>query len=266
MSVALGVQLTELCGPGCLLCAGAGRAASPRSLAPDAFERVLLEARAVGIRRVVLSGGEPLIHEDLGAVLDLIETIDVEVELVSTGYRLEQREPALERLGPRLVRVTAEFLGGTASTHERTNGRPGSFQEARSALEVAAERKVPRRARLIPTAEALRELDGFKAAVARFSPEIVVDRSSTHLPRSAAELRSANGRCGDGEGEILAAVSASGRVYPCFASLGARALDEEAAPVLDVRLREALDAVSRASGRLCDGCRSGFARGVAALG
>src|SRR5581483_3787848 len=183
MRVALAVQLTELCGPGCLLCAGAGRASAPRSMPPEMFERVLLEARALGVRRVVLTGGEPLVHEELNALIDLIERIDVAVEVVATGYRLESREPALRRLGARLVRLTVELLGGTASTHERLSGRSGSFQEARSVLEVAAELGVARRARLIPTKDALRELDGFRAAVARFTPEIVVDRSSSHLPR-----------------------------------------------------------------------------------
>jgi hypothetical protein len=263
MSQALGVQLTELCGPGCLLCAGAGRATAPRSMTVDTFERVLLEARALGMRRFVLTGGEPLVHEDLNALIDHIETIDVEVEIVTTGHRLESREPALKRLGARLVRLTSEFLGGTASTHERTTGRAGSFQEARSVLEVATELGVARRARLIPTADALRELDGFRAAVSRFSPEIVVDRSSSHLPRAAAELRSSTDKCGDASHELLAAVAASGRVYPCLASIGAQALEEEAAPLLEVRLREALGSLLRVEGRRCGGCKESFARAVA---
>src|SRR5271156_6007385 len=99
MSVALGVQLTELCGPGCLICAAAGRSHAPRSMPPETFERVLIEARALGMQRVVLTGGEPLVHEELNVLIDLMEMMDVEVEAVSTGYRLEQREPALKRLG-----------------------------------------------------------------------------------------------------------------------------------------------------------------------
>lgn len=265
MSTALGVQLTELCGPGCLLCAAAGRTQNPRSMPPETFERVLLEARAVGIRRIVLAGGEPIVHEDLNAILDLIERIDVEVELVSTGYRIESREEALKRLGARLVRVTTELLGGTASTHERTNGRTGSFQEARAVLEVASDLGVARRARLIPTPEALREVDGFRAAVGRFAPDIIIDRSSPHLPRAVFELRGGSERCGDSEGELLAAVAASGRVYPCFASIGAQAIEEEKAPLLEVRLREALAALQASEGRRCRGCEPVFAKSVAAL-
>lgn len=265
MTLALGVQLTELCGPGCLLCAGAGRSTHARSMPPEVFERVLLEGRALGIRRFVLTGGEPLVHEDLNALIEMIETIDVEVEIVSTGHRLESREPALKRLGKRLVTLGSEFLGGTASTHERTTGRPGSFQEARAVLEVASDLSVPRRARLIPTPEALRELDGFRAAVARFSPEIVVDRSSSHLPRAAVELRSSPERCADASGGILAAVASSGRVYPCLASIGAQAIEEEQAPFLDVRLREALAGLTKVEGRRCGACKESFARAAAEI-
>ncbi len=265
MSQALGVQLTELCGPGCLLCAGAGRSVHARSMPPDTFERVLLEARAVGLRRIVLTGGEPLVHEDLNLIIEHIEKMDVEVEIVSTGHRLDSREPALKRLGKRLVRLTSEFLGGTASTHERTNGRPGSFQEARAVLEVATELGVARRARLIPTAEALRELDGFRAAVSRFAPELVVDRCSSHLPRSATELRSSPEKCGDATDELLAAVSPSGRLYPCLPSIGAQALAEQDAPLLDVRLREALSSLAATDGRRCGACKESFSRRIASL-
>jgi organic radical activating enzyme len=267
MVTAVAVQLTELCGPGCLICSGAGRSVNPRSLSLDTFERILLEARAIGIRRVVLTGGEPLVHEDINGVMDLVETMDVEVEVVATGYRLEQREPALKRLGSRLVRLSTELLGGTASTHEKTNGRSGSFQEARAVLEVAHELKVPSRVRLIPTPEALREIDGFRAAVARFAPEIVIDRSSSHLPRSVFELRGdAEERCGDAANEIVAALAASGRLYPCLAAIGAQAVDEKEAPLLEVRLREALAAVARLEGRRCQQCRAGAASALAALG
>ena len=75
---ALGVQITELCAPGCLICIAQGHAQTPRSMTPDTFERVLLEARALGISRVVLTGGEPLVHEELNALVDLIEAIDEE--------------------------------------------------------------------------------------------------------------------------------------------------------------------------------------------
>src|SRR5690349_18818452 len=103
MTASLGIQLTELCAPDCALCGGRGRDRVQRSLTPDGVERVLLEARALGISRVVLTGGEPLIHEDLNAVVDHILKIGVDVEVVATGYRLDQREPALKRLGRRLI-------------------------------------------------------------------------------------------------------------------------------------------------------------------
>jgi hypothetical protein len=238
-----------------------------RSLTADGFERVLLEARALGIARVVLTGGEPLIHEDLNAVVDHVLKIGVDVEVVATGYRLEQREPALKRLGKRLTKVWTEFLGGTAATHERMNGRPGSFQEARGVLECANELGVRCAARLIPTPEALREVDGWKAAVARFQPELVVDRASSHLPRSACELRSSTERCSDRDGDMVAAVAASGRVFPCLASIGARALDEADAPLLEVRMRETLKLLAGAPrGTRCGACPDHFIQGIGRVG
>ena len=74
----------------------------------------------------------------MGHIRDLPKSkLGVDVEVLLTGYRLEQREPALKRLraANRLACVWAEFQGGTAATHERTTGRAGSFQEARGALE-----------------------------------------------------------------------------------------------------------------------------------
>ena len=263
MTLALGVQLTELCAPGCAVC---GPRERPRSLSPDTFERVLLEARALGIERLVLSGGEPLLHESLGDLVDQVLEIGVDVEIVATGHRLEQRQPSLVRLGPRLVRVWAEFLGGTARTHERATGRQGSFQEARAVLEVAKELGVARAARLLPLPDALREVEAWRSAVGRFEPELVVDRSTSHLPRDAHPVASLAERCADRESDVMAVVAASGRVFPCFAALGAAAIPEEAAPPLEERLRSILeDLAQRPAGERCGGCAPGFVRSLAAL-
>ena len=231
----LGIQLTELCGPNCAICAGLDRR---RSLPPSDFERALLEARALGVDRVVLSGGEPLVHEDLNAVVEIALAIRIEVEVVATGYRIDQREPALRRLGPLLKMMWAEFHGGTPETHERVTGRPGSFRDARSVLAVASELGVARGARLVPTPEALAETASFRESVSRFEPTLVFDRSTSHLPRAARDLRG-DDTCGDRDSGLIAVVAASGRLYPCFASLGAGALDEALLPsITDDRLNE----------------------------
>ena len=104
----------------------------------------------------------------------------------------------------------------------------------------------------------------FSAEIARlgFRAEwifVVDERQREALPQ-LREIQAASATT------TYAAVSASGRVYPCLASIGARAIEEEEAPLLDVRLKEALARLEKVSGRRCDGCRAGFASAVAGLG
>ena len=59
-------------------------------VAPEQVEAWLPELRALGVRRVVLSGGEALLHSRLREICDLLVEAGIGITLISTGLLLER--------------------------------------------------------------------------------------------------------------------------------------------------------------------------------
>lgn len=90
-------ELTHRCPLRCLYCS------NPVALAPRASElethhwvRVLEEAEALGVLQVTLTGGEPLLRDDLEELVAAARKLDLYTTLITSGVPLDR--PRLERL------------------------------------------------------------------------------------------------------------------------------------------------------------------------
>src|SRR5215213_5348943 len=72
------------CNCRCLMC-DIWRNTTRTEIAPDAVARWVDEWRRLGVRRVVLSGGEALLHSQLWALCDILRTAEIGVTILSTG-------------------------------------------------------------------------------------------------------------------------------------------------------------------------------------
>jgi len=128
------LDVTTACDLGCRHCrhaAGPG----PRAELPLAdIRRVVDEAAALGVFRLAISGGEPLLRDDLVTVLLHAAQSKVgRVFLSTNGLRWGQldREP----LRPHRGRLTFKIsLDGPPALHDRLRGCPGAGQAAQRAI------------------------------------------------------------------------------------------------------------------------------------
>jgi MoaA/NifB/PqqE/SkfB family radical SAM enzyme len=91
---------------------------SAEQLAPhvEAFGRL-------GVRSVVLSGGEPLLHSNLWTLCRLLDEQDIDITLLSTGLTLEQNAAEVARW----CREVIVSIDGPARVHDRIRGIDGAF-------------------------------------------------------------------------------------------------------------------------------------------
>jgi pyrroloquinoline quinone biosynthesis protein E len=83
--------------------------------------------------RVTLTGGEPLLREDLAQILDLLRARGVSVTLISNGRLLaEERVLDLLRRGVRLFELP--LLSHRRAMHDRLSGAPGAFDAVLAAM------------------------------------------------------------------------------------------------------------------------------------
>jgi Fe-coproporphyrin III synthase len=103
-------------------------------LATDAVARWVSEWRTLGVRRVVLSGGEALLHSDLWTLCDYLRAAGIGITILSTGLLLQRHASELVRRCDDVV----VSLDGPQPIHDRVRNLPRAFE--RLAAGVAAVR------------------------------------------------------------------------------------------------------------------------------
>jgi Fe-coproporphyrin III synthase len=101
-------------------------------LTADAIARWLGEWRALGVQRVVLSGGEALMHSRLWDLCDLFRQAGIAITLLSTGLLLEHHAQQVVEFCDDVV----VSLDGPAPVHDLIRNVPRAFE--RLARGVAA--------------------------------------------------------------------------------------------------------------------------------
>jgi MoaA/NifB/PqqE/SkfB family radical SAM enzyme/ubiquinone/menaquinone biosynthesis C-methylase UbiE len=132
-SVTLGV--TNRCNYNCWHCYNAGR--SQEDIPLSAWKAVVTELQDLGVVRVALSGGEPLLREDLEEIVGSFDE-RTSLTLNTTGAGLtSERACALKEHGLFAVGVSLDSM--KPKEHDRLRGKRGAFQTSLQALHLAAE-------------------------------------------------------------------------------------------------------------------------------
>jgi MoaA/NifB/PqqE/SkfB family radical SAM enzyme len=137
---ALGTLLvTYRCNLRCRVCdlparAVARRRAGDVEMDTAAFRAVLADMKAIGVLGVGVTGGEPMLREDLPELLREGARLGLHVHLNTDGFRVADRADELVRTGVRSVNVSLD--GPSAAEHDLVRRRVGAFDDAVSALEA----------------------------------------------------------------------------------------------------------------------------------
>jgi MoaA/NifB/PqqE/SkfB family radical SAM enzyme len=137
-----------------------------REIAAVEVARWTDEWRALGVREVVLTGGEPLMHSDLWGICDLLKAAGFSVTLLSSGLLLSRDAAKIARH----VDSVIASLDGPREVHDAIRNVPRAFERlargvaalrtARASLGVSARCTVQKRnfSRLSDTVGAAKEI------------------------------------------------------------------------------------------------------------
>jgi radical SAM protein with 4Fe4S-binding SPASM domain len=195
--------VTYECNFRCSFCeAGAGERARSE-LTTEEGEALLDDMGRMGVRRVLISGGEPAMRPDLPVLLKRAERLSIAPGLISNGSLIEQRWDELKPFRYFLYVTSVDDL---EEQHDQARAS-GSYRRALRALELVASIGVatrvvntvvqPRNLTRLPELAARLEASG--ATDWRLSPVFAVGRAAgqTGLQMSGAELRALLAFLGD---------------------------------------------------------------------
>ncbi|MBI2387151.1 MAG: radical SAM protein [Elusimicrobia bacterium] len=131
------VRLTRYCNQRCLFCLD--RHAQTGGALDLAFiRRELARGRKRGLRRVVLSGGEPTVHPEFVAIVGMARELGYRhIQTITNGRRMCYPGFLSAAVAAGLDEVTFSLHGHTPDLHDRLTRVPGSFVQAVSALRAA---------------------------------------------------------------------------------------------------------------------------------
>ncbi len=104
----------------------------------ELIRKIFKEAVPLGLTTVKLTGGEPLLHPEIGTILDIIKEENLRLTIETNGM-LCTRELAIKIAGHEKAFVSVSLDGAIAKTHEWVRGIKGSFVAACNAVSYLAE-------------------------------------------------------------------------------------------------------------------------------
>lgn len=133
-------ELTLACNMKCGHCGSRAGKARPDEMSPDEAQRVACELAELGCKRVTLSGGEPILRKDWGAIAKTLTSNGVKVNMVSNGWAWT--EETVQTARDSGLSNVCFSIDGLRETHDEIR-REGSFDRAMHAFDLCKAAKLP---------------------------------------------------------------------------------------------------------------------------
>lgn len=173
--------VTYQCNFRCPYCEASAGKAVPNELTTKESKALIDDLSGMGVKRLLLSGGEPLMRPDMVELMGYANQKNLEVGLVTNGYFVETLWPQLKRLRSFLYFTS---IDGMPALHDKMRA-PGSFEKALRGLELFKSIHVP--TRMVNTIihpgnigqleELLKVLKGSAANVWHLAPALALGRA-----------------------------------------------------------------------------------------
>ena len=136
----LALSVHSACNCRCVMCDIWKANADKREISADDLERHVDAIRALRVQRVMLTGGEPLLHRNLWALCRQLQALGIRITLVTTGLLIDTHAADIAACG-RHGRDLARWRSRRARRHPAGQGRLRSHRRRRHGAARASIRR-----------------------------------------------------------------------------------------------------------------------------
>ena len=137
----LALSVHSACNCRCVMCDIWKANGDKREISSDELSRHVDAIRALRVRRVMLTGGEPLLHRNLWALCSGLHALGIHLTLVTTGLLIEHHAAEIASC----IDTVVISLDGPRQVHDRIRRVPGGFDRiARGIMALRAQLPTPR--------------------------------------------------------------------------------------------------------------------------
>ena len=109
--ISLRISITNRCNVDCIYCHHDGMLESSDEMTPDEIYQVCRIAKSLGVEKIRLSGGEPLVRRDIVEIVEKINTLGFkDLSITTNGIYLEKYAQTLKDAGLDRVNVSLDTL------------------------------------------------------------------------------------------------------------------------------------------------------------
>ena len=156
-------EITMGCNMRCNHCGSSCAEPLPDDLTTEEAFRVCDEMKALGMKWITLSGGEPLTRKDWPQIAGRLNQNGIIPNIITNGWLVDDRMVELaQQNGVRTISISLD--GGRRETHDRIR-KPGAFDKVVRAFQILRRRGHTSAANTTVTRENLDELDQIKAVL-----------------------------------------------------------------------------------------------------
>lgn len=117
----LRISVTQRCNLRCFYCHNEGQNSSKGEMRPDEIEKIVEIGEGLGIEKLKLTGGEPLLRDDICEIVRCASNYMEEISMTTNGILLDRYASDLRDAGLRRVNISLDILD--AEKYEIITGR-----------------------------------------------------------------------------------------------------------------------------------------------
>lgn len=126
------IEFSRVCNFRCSYCYVEGNAAAEQELSTAEIKDVVLQAKELGARKIIILGGEPSIYPHLAEMLRFFGQQQLEIEMFTNGSGVDKELAVL--LAEEKVRVALKMNSRDEDIQDRLAGKKGAHQIISQAL------------------------------------------------------------------------------------------------------------------------------------
>lgn len=109
--LSLRITITNRCNENCIYCHHDGMVSSKDEMTPDEIYKISKIAKKIGVKKIRLSGGDPLVRKDIVEIVEKIASLDFkDISITTNGVLLEKYAEGLKKAGLNRVNVSLDTL------------------------------------------------------------------------------------------------------------------------------------------------------------
>ncbi len=122
----LRLSVTQRCNLDCPYCHKEGQPTSKKEMTLGEIERIIKDAKEIGIKKIKVTGGEPLVRNDIMEIIKIIKKYDFEdISLVTNGFLLARYAKDLKEAGLDRLNIGCDSLNSNILLKNKKNIEAG---------------------------------------------------------------------------------------------------------------------------------------------